>query len=99
MQLYRSLYVVFGVLLAGSPVLSGCISGSVDTSVSLWRYIWVGISLSLPLPLLLARLMGLHHYLGYWSYLESFPGNSKKAIVVIWLIATTSALALSIVSY
>ena len=98
MQLYRMLYAVFVVLLASSPALSAGISGLLDTPVSLFKYIWVGVAFSLPVSLMLAKLVGPHSYVGYWSYLESFPGNSRPAVIAAWAIALAIAIAISVAS-
>ena len=90
MLLNRTLYFVFVTLLASSPLLSIVISYLSGRALSLWAFMWVGVSLSLPLSLLGARAFGARTYYGYWAYLESFPGNTKARILTAW--ATMSAL-------
>ncbi len=49
-----------------------------------WKFMWVGVGLSLPVTLLGARAFGEQAYRDYWSYLESFPRNSRKGILAAW---------------
>lgn len=59
-------------------------SGISFDNFNIWRFIWVGPLLSLPIPLLIARAFGAHAYRDYWTYLESFPHNSKTGIQLTW---------------
>ena len=70
MLLNRTLYFVFVTLLASSLLLSIVISDLSGRALSLWAFMWVGVSLSLPLSLLGARAFGARAYYGYWAYLE-----------------------------
>lgn len=94
MLLNRVLYFVFVMFLAFSPLLSLYLSDLGGAKVSMWAFMWVGVGLSLPLSLLGARVFGEQSYYGYWAYLESFPGNSKKRILIAWACMTAIALVL-----
>ncbi len=90
MFIYRALYTLFVLMLATSPVISLLIASLADDAgrhPTMLKFLWVGVGLSLPLPLLIANLGGSQTYAGFWTYLESFPHNSKKVILTSWLLA------------
>ena len=103
MILNRTLYGLNVALLAGSPILSVVISEIFLGEISPWKFIWVGVALSLPIPLLAARALGRQNYFEYWAYLESFkprnnsfPPNSKANITIIWAVMTAITLVIGI---
>ena len=96
MLLYRALYAAFVVLLAGSPFLSLALANAVNGNPNVWRFIWVGPAISLPLSLLMAKALGQDRYVGYWTYLQSFPKNSKAAIIASWLFVSGLTVLISL---
>lgn len=95
MALNRILYAVFVILLASSPALSLYITGLTGAEFDgrgFWQFLWVGPTLSLPISLLAARSFGQKAYLGYWSYLQSFPNSSKTRILLAWATVAVATL-------
>ena len=84
----RLLYAFFVVLRAGSPALAVVLSDTFLGSPEIWPFLWVGVASSLPASLLAARIVGVAGYQRYWSYLESFPGNTRGRIVMMWALVT-----------
>ena len=97
MLIYRALYAAFVVLLAGSPCLSLAIASALGGDLNFWKFIWIGPVASLPLSLSVARALGPDTYAGYWNYLQSFPNNSKGAIIASWTIISGLTIALGLV--
>lgn len=103
MILNRMLYALFVALLAGSPLLGMFLSDTFLGDLNFWSFLWVGVALSLPVPLLAARALSRQTYLGYWAYLESFkprnnsaPLNSRKNITIMWAVMTVITLLIGI---
>lgn len=96
MLIYRALYAAFVVLLAGSPLFSLALANAVDGNLNFWRFIWVGPAISLPLSLSMAKALGHDRYVGYWTYLQSFPNNSKAAIIASWLFVSGLTVLISL---
>ena len=92
--MYRVLYVAFVALLAGSPFISLVVANVVGDDLNYWRFIWVGPVVSLPLSLAIAKALGPDRYAGYWAYLQSFPNNSRRAIIASWAIVSGLTLAI-----
>jgi len=103
MLLNRTLYVVCVAFLAFSPVLSLFLADLLEFNFAQsdpgWKFMWVGVGLSLPVTLLGARAFGEQAYRDYWSYLESFPRNSRKGILAAWGGMTVFTLAIGIASF
>jgi hypothetical protein len=104
MALNRTLYALFVGLIAGSPILSFVISDAILGEISFGKFLWVGVLLSLPVPLIAARAFGQQTYLGFWAYLESFPpknglpANTQRTTIIAWAAATAITLLIGIAS-
>ena len=99
MLIYRALYVTCVALLGGSPVLSLALASAVGGELNYWRFIWVGPVMSLPLSLAIAKALGPDTYAGYWTYLQSFPYNSKRTIIASWAAVSGLTLAIGLVLF
>lgn len=98
-------YFVFIVALASSPFIGAIIGTSLSpagNSLSFLQYLWVGIVLSLPLSLVMARTFGRDNLPAYWRYLESFGNRSRTVITYSWafaaVVAIGSAMAIAVVT-
>lgn len=89
-----TIYAVFVALLAFSPLIGGYFASKIGFEVNSWTamcFIWVGVVLSLPTSLSIARLFGGQSYNDYWVYLESFPHSSKRNVIILWASASIFA--------
>ena len=98
MLLFRALYALFVVALAASPILSVWLSIELGYGRAVLRFFWVGPLISLPLPLMIARLSGDDAYRAFWSYLQSYPGNSKRAILTVWSVTVITTMSVGFVA-
>jgi hypothetical protein len=80
--------IILTILVGGSPILSialGYAFGDAAIKPSMFRYMWVGLSISLPVSLAFAKFTLKDGLREYWHYVERF-GFSRKTIINLWLV-------------
>jgi hypothetical protein len=96
----RPLYGLFLAVLMCAPAASFMLATAMDVpdrDAAVFLLMGVGVLLSLPLTLLIARLIGDDQYGKYWLYLEARSKVGRHAIVVMWLCVALMTLAIGAV--
>ncbi len=65
-------------------VVSDFFGVRVEDPRAFYGFVWVGISASLPISLLVARAFGGNTYAEYWEYLTARPKMTRRRFVIFW---------------
>jgi hypothetical protein len=80
--------------MISSPVISVLIevaSNERNNNLAFLQHLWVGIAVSFPLSVVVARFFGDTNSMIYGQYLESLGGHSKRVIIYSWGFAAAVA--------
>ncbi|WP_153067316.1 hypothetical protein [Steroidobacter cummioxidans] len=84
----RPLYGLFIAILVLTPAASFMLATDLDVynrDAFVFLFMGIGVFLSLPLTLLVARLIGEDRYEKYWLYLEEGSKVGRRAILLMWV--------------
>lgn len=98
------LYFVFLAVLVGSPAFSFFLVDKMQldeasANAATYIFIAIGVVISLPLTLMIARGLGERHYWAYWRYLEDSSRVSRRTIAMTWVGVIALTLGVSLLIY